>query len=200
MEENNYTNNSQYKNVNKDPNIEFNSMENKKYTTIKEYLEKYLYPDLKISITQLIEHIRSTTLEEEISKEFKLRFYENNNDYNKKQKELLKLERGSDYSEADYDYYMKNDDYNDNKSDDEENEVDPDFEDINDEELNNLKDQLEHEEVEKKFNPIAFISDALKNIIEEKKKVRESKLQDDSEINKDEINESDFDENDENYN
>jgi len=47
-----------------------------------------------------------------------LRFYESPNDFNKKQKELLKLERGSDYSEADYDYYMRNaNEVNESKSD-----------------------------------------------------------------------------------
>ncbi len=178
-------------NENESKKLDIKNLELKKYSTIKEYLEKYLYPDLKTGITQLIEHIRSTTLEEELTKEFRLRFYENNNDYNKKQKELLKLERGSDYSEADYDYYMKNEDYNDNKSEDEENEVDPDFEDINDEELNNLKDQLEHEEVEKKFNPIAFLADALKQILDEKKKNSENKIND-SEKN---INDSEFEDN-----
>jgi hypothetical protein len=184
-----HLNNKNY-NENESKKLDIKNLELKKYSTIKEYLEKYLYPDLKIGITQLIEHIRSTTLEEELTKEFRLRFYENNNDYNKKQKELLKLERGSDYSEADYDYYMKNEDYNDNKSEDEENEVDPDFEDINDEELNNLKDQLEHEEVEKKFSPIAFLADALKQILEDKKKINENKLND-SEKN---INDSEFEE------
>lgn len=175
--------------INNEKKIDFkNHLDGKKYTTIKEYLEKYLYPDLRSAITQLIDHIRSTSLEEELTKEFRLRFYENNNDYNKKQKELLKLERGSDYSEADYDYYMKNEDYNDNKSEEEENEVDPDFEDINDEELNNLKDQLEHEEVEKKFNPIAFLADSLKQIIEQKKK-KENKMDDSEKM----VNESGFD-------
>lgn len=158
-------------------NKESSSVEKKKqYKTIKEYLEKYLYPDLKIAINELIYYIREPvdnekpleTIEAELTKEFRLRFYENNADYNKKQKELLELERGSDYSEADYQYYMKNDDYMENKEENEENEVDPDFEDINDEELNNLKSQLEHEEVEKKFNPIAFISNSLKKIIEER--------------------------------
>lgn len=149
---------------------ESKTMDNKKYTTIKEYLEKFLYPDLKQSLNELIDHIRTTTLEEELTKEFRLKIYETNKEYNETQKELLKLERGSDYSEADYDHYMKNEVYND-KSDEEEKEIEPDFEDLNDEELANLRDQLENEEVGKKFNPIAFLAASLKKIIDEKKKM-----------------------------
>ena len=150
-----------------------------KCKTIKEYLEKYLYlyPDLKTAISQQIYYIRDPlyyekpleTIDAKLTKEFRLIFYENSPDNNKKQIELLELELGSDYSKTYYQYYMKNDCYFYNKDKNEENEVDPDFEDINNEELNNLKSQLEHEEVEKKINPIAFISNSQKNNRREKR-------------------------------
>lgn len=151
--------------------ITSSSLKSKNYTSIKEYLDKNLYPSLQKSINHLIEHIKTSKdqLEERLTKQFKIRFYQINNDYHKKQKELLKLERGDDYSETDYDYYLKGiNEQNESRSENEENENDPDFEELNDEDLENIKQQLENEDVEKSFNPIMFLCNALRNISKER--------------------------------
>lgn len=173
----------------------------KKFGTIKEYLEKMLYPSLQDAIMMLIEHIKTSKdqLEERLTKQFKIRFYQINNDYHKKQKELLKLERGSDYSETDYDYYMKGmNEINESRSENEENENDLDFEELNDEDLENIKQQLENEDVEKSFNPIMFLAEALREIYKENKEKENNKnkkipekenlfKEEDDEFNEDEL-------------
>jgi len=120
----------------------------KNYTSVKEYLDKNLYPLLQKSINHLIDHIKTSKdqLEERLTKQFKIRFYQINNDYHKKQKELLKLERGDDYSETDYDYYLKG---------------------INEQN----ESRSENEDVEKSFNPILFLSEALRNINKERSEI-----------------------------
>jgi hypothetical protein len=164
---------------------------NKKYSTIKEYLETLVYPSLQESIMQLIDHIKTSKdqLEERLTKQFKIRFYQINNDYHKKQKELLKLERGDDYSETDYDYYMKGvNEINESKSENEENENDLDFEELNDEDLENIKQQLENEDVEKSFNPIMFLAEALRLINKKNKEDHVSKQSENDFLNEDENN------------
>jgi hypothetical protein len=81
--------------------------EEHKYNTIQEYLQKFLYPTLNIAIEDLLIHIRNSEYYDMLVKEFNQNYYENKRDKLAKEKELLKLERGSDYSESDYDYFMR---------------------------------------------------------------------------------------------
>lgn len=143
-----------------------------KFNTIQEYLEKYLYPSLQIAVDGLIDLIRSTELHDELVREFNQNFFENKAKIIQKEKEMLKLERGSDYSESDYDYFMRinmgevdeSKSIEDNQNDQEKEEFDPDFDDsemlhLAEEELN--KDE---EEKEKKFNPIEYLALKLKEV------------------------------------
>jgi hypothetical protein len=144
-------------------------MENKpKFNTIQEYLEKYLYPSLQLAIDGLIDLIRSTELYDDLVKEFNQNFFENKAKIIQKEKEMLKLERGSDYSENDYEYFMRiNVDMNETKSEkneEQKEEFDPDFDDsemlhLAEEELNR-----DEEEKEKKFNPIEYLALKLKEV------------------------------------
>lgn len=137
-----------------------------KYSTIQEYLEKYLYPSLQLATGDLIEYIRGTDLYDELVKEFNQNFFENKNKIIQKEKELLKLERGSDYSESDYEFFMRiNLDLNETKSEKIEEmkeEFDPDFDDS--EMLHLAEQELNQEEEikEKRFNPIEFLALNLK--------------------------------------
>ena len=67
-----------------------------KYATIEEYLEKMLYPTLKIAINDLINEIRNNDYYNELEDEFNHCFFRNKAEILQKQKQLLKLERGSD--------------------------------------------------------------------------------------------------------
>jgi hypothetical protein len=147
-------------------------MESKlKYETIQEYLELYLYPSLQLSITGLINEIRKDGFYEDLEKEFNQMFFENKALIVQKEKELLKLERGSDYSESDYEYFMrKKFILNDSSVEqDEEKELldveefDPDLDDS--EMLHLVEQELNksEEESETKFNPIDFIAGYLKS-------------------------------------
>ena len=160
----------------------------KQYKTIKEYLDALVYPSLQEGIIQLINYIKTTDqLEERLTKQFKTRFYQINNDYHKKQKELLKLERGDDYSETDYDYYLRDkNDVNESKSENEENENDLDFDELNDEELENIKQQLETDDLEKFFNPISFLSETLRKINKRNKEKKEESKHTENEFLQDE--------------
>ena len=142
-----------------------------KYNTLQEYLEKYLYPSLQISVDDLIDVIRNTALYDDLIKEFNQNFFEDKNRIQQKEKELLKLERGSDYSESDYDYFMRvNIDMNESKSENqteeenEEEEFDPDFDDSD--MLQYAEDELnkDEEETKKSFNPIEYLALKLKEI------------------------------------
>lgn len=138
-----------------------------RYKTIQEYLENYLYPSLHIAIEDLIYRIRSNDIYSELEREFNQNFFENKAKIIQKEKELLKLERGSDYSESDYEYFMRmHIDMNETKSDKDEpkEEFDPDFDDS---EMLHLAEQeldKDEEESEEKFNPIDFLSDRLKKV------------------------------------
>ena len=143
-----------------------------KFNTLQEYLEKYLYPSLQIAVDDLIDVIRNTDLYEDLIKEFNQNFFEDKNRIQQKEKELLKLERGSDYSESDYDYFMRvNVDMNESKTEEqeeeeneEEEEFDPDFDDSD--MLQYAEDELnkDEEEVKKTFNPIEYLALKLKEI------------------------------------
>ena len=88
-----------------------------KYSTIQEYLEKLLYPSLKIAISDLINEIKSNDYYNELENEFNHCFFRNKAEILQKQKQLLKLERGDDYSESDYEYWLeKNYKANDEKT------------------------------------------------------------------------------------
>jgi hypothetical protein len=153
-------------------------MEGVKYNTIQEYLQKYLYPTLNIAVEDLLTHIRNSEYYDLLIKEFNQNYYENKRDKLAKEKELLKLERGSDYSESDYDYFMRINAelVNESKSfasqpqskervetvkiDD---DYDPDFD--NSEHLS-IDDQESEEEISvtARFNAIEFLIDRLRAI------------------------------------
>jgi len=105
-----------------------------KFNTLQEYLDKYLYPSLQIAVDDLIDVIRNTDLYEDLVKEFNQNFFEDKNRIAQKEKELLKLERGSDYSESDYEYFMRvnvemNESKSENNQEEQKEEFDPDFDD-----------------------------------------------------------------------
>lgn len=141
-----------------------------KSNTMQEYLEKNLYPSLKVAINELVNHIRDTEIFPELVREFNQNFFENKAKVTQKEKELLKLERGSDYSESDYDYFMRinmdlNETNSENKIEEIKEEFDPDFDDsdmlhLAEQEL----DEDEEEENEEKFNPIIFLANELRKI------------------------------------
>ena len=139
-----------------------------KYATIEEYLEKMLYPTLKIAINDLINEIRNNDYYNELEDEFNHCFFRNKAEILQKQKQLLKLERGSDYSEGDYEYWLRqNMDINESKTEKEpekeEEEIDPDLDDSDI--LNLEEEQLNKEEEEdnkNKFDPIKFFVDKLR--------------------------------------
>jgi hypothetical protein len=146
-------------------------MDNKKnYSTIKEYLENNLYPSLKLAMDNLIEEIKKPEYYTDILSDFNQNFFalENKAKLLQKEKELLKLERGSDYSESDYEYFMRMKIVNDTKSDHEEeeelDEFDPDFDDS--EMLHLAEQELNKEEEEKiqKFNPLKFLAQKLQEL------------------------------------
>lgn len=140
-----------------------------KFSTLQEYLDKYLYPSLQIAVDDLIDVIRNTDLYDDLIKEFNQNFFEDKNRIAQKEKELLKLERGSDYSESDYEYFMRvNIDINESKSenaqDEQRDDFDPDFDDS--EMLQYAEQELNKDEEEKKktFNPIEYLALKLKEI------------------------------------
>lgn len=144
-------------------------MEHKpKYSTIEEYLEKLLYPTLKIAINDLINEIKNSSYYNDLENDFNHCFFRNKAEILQKQKQLLKLERGSDYSEGDYEYWLRqNVDINESKSEKEQEEkqdYDPDLDDS--EVLNYEEEQLnrEEEEDENKFDPIKFLVERLREI------------------------------------
>ena len=61
-----------------------------KYSTIQEYLEKLLYPSLKIAISDLINEIKSNDYYNELENEFNRCFFRNKAEILQKQKQLLK--------------------------------------------------------------------------------------------------------------
>ncbi len=144
-------------------------MDNKlKYDTIQEYLELYLYPSLQLAVNGLLNEIRKEEFYRELENEFNQYFFENKAKIIKKEKEMLKLERGSDYSESDYDFLMRkqiamSESLTESQNVEEEEEFDPD---LDDSEMINLAEQelnKEDEPPEKKFNPIDYIAGYLKS-------------------------------------
>ena len=81
-------------------------MENK-YPTIQEYLSKLLYPSLNKAVEDLLNFVKDSEFYDHLVREFNQNYYENKREKLLKEKELLKLERGSEYSEADFDYFMR---------------------------------------------------------------------------------------------
>ena len=156
------------------PVPEQNPGNKQKYSTIQEYLEKLLYPTLKIAISDLINEIKSSDYYNELENEFNHCFFRNKAEILQKQKQLLKLERGDDYSESDYEYWLeKNYKANDSKTEKEqennEEEIDPDLDDSD--VLNLEEEQLNKEEEEEnknKFDPIKFLVERLRQINQNK--------------------------------
>ena len=151
-----------------------NTGNKQKYSTIQEYLEKLLYPTLKIAISDLINEIKSSDYYNELENEFNHCFFRNKAEILQKQKQLLKLERGDDYSESDYEYWLeKNYKANESKTEKEqennEEEIDPDLDDSD--VLNLEEEQLNKEEEEEnknKFDPIKFLVERLRQINQNK--------------------------------
>lgn len=141
-----------------------------KYSTIQEYLDKLLYPSLKIAISDLINEIKSNDYYNELENEFNHCFFRNKAEILQKQKQLLKLERGDDYSESDYEYWLEknykaNDDKTEKDNDGNEEEIDPDLDDSD--VLNLEEEQLNKEEEQEnknKFDPIKFLVERLRQI------------------------------------
>ena len=141
-----------------------------KFSTIQEYLEKLLYPSLKIAISDLINEIKSNDYYNELENEFNHCFFRNKAEILQKQKQLLKLERGDDYSESDYEYWLEknykaNEDKTEKENDGNEEEVDPDLDDSD--VLNLEEEQLNKEEEQEnknKFDPIKFLVERLRQI------------------------------------
>ena len=141
-----------------------------KFATIQEYLEKLLYPSLKIAISDLINEIKSNDYYNDLENEFNHCFFRNKAEILQKQKQLLKLERGDDYSESDYEYWLEknykaNDDKAEKENDGNEEEVDPDLDDSD--VLNLEEEQLNKEEEQEnknKFDPIKFLVERLRQI------------------------------------
>ena len=141
-----------------------------KFSTIQEYLEKLLYPSLKIAISDLINEIKSNDYYNELENEFNHCFFRNKAEILQKQKQLLKLERGDDYSESDYEYWLEknykaNEDKMEKENDGNEEEVDPDLDDSD--VLNLEEEQLNKEEEQEnknKFDPIKFLVERLRQI------------------------------------
>ena len=141
-----------------------------KFSTIQEYLEKLLYPSLKIAISDLINEIKSNDYYNELENEFNHCFFRNKAEILQKQKQLLKLERGDDYSESDYEYWLEknykaNDEKMEKENDGNEEEVDPDLDDSD--VLNLEEEQLNKEEEQEnknKFDPIKFLVERLRQI------------------------------------
>jgi hypothetical protein len=141
-----------------------------KYSTIQEYLDKLLYPSLKIAISDLINEIKSNDYYKELENEFNHCFFRNKAEILQKQKQLLKLERGDDYSESDYEYWLEknykaNDEKTEKDNDGNEEEIDPDLDDSD--VLNLEEEQLNKEEEQEnknKFDPIKFLVERLRQI------------------------------------
>jgi hypothetical protein len=141
-----------------------------KFSTIQEYLEKLLYPSLKIAISDLINEIKSNDYYNELENEFNHCFFRNKAEILQKQKQLLKLERGDDYSECDYEYWLEkkykaNEEKTEKENDGNEEEVDPDLDDSD--VLNLEEEQLNKEEEQEnknKFDPIKFLVERLRQI------------------------------------
>ena len=141
-----------------------------KYSTIQEYLDKLLYPSLKIAISDLINEIKSNDYYNELENEFNHCFFRNKAEILQKQKQLLKLERGDDYSESDYEYWLEknykaNDEKTEKDNDGNEEEIDPDLDDSD--VLNLEEEQLNKEEEQEnknKFDPIKFLVERLRQI------------------------------------
>ena len=141
-----------------------------KYSTIQEYLDKLLYPSLKIAISDLINEIKNNDYYNELENEFNHCFFRNKAEILQKQKQLLKLERGDDYSESDYEYWLEknykaNDEKTEKDNDGNEEEIDPDLDDSD--VLNLEEEQLNKEEEQEnknKFDHIKFLVERLRQI------------------------------------
>ena len=130
-----------------------------------------LYPTLKIAINELLKEIKNRDYNKELEKEFNRNFFRNKAEILQKQKQLLKLERGDDYSEGDYEYWLRqNIDMNESKTEKSEivNEEEEDMDDdLDDSEILNLEeDELNNEDDDsnKKFDPIKFLIQKLREI------------------------------------
>ena len=141
-----------------------------KYSTIQEYLDKLLYPSLKIAISDLINEIKNSDYYNELENEFNHCFFRYKAEILQKQKQLLKLERGDDYSERDYEYWLEknykaNDEKTEKDNEGNEEEIDPDLDDSD--VLNLEEEQLNKEEEQEnknKFDPIKFLVERLRQI------------------------------------
>ena len=143
-------------------------MENK-YSTIQEYLSKLLYPSLNKAVEDLLNYVRDSDFYDHLVKEFNQNYYENKREKLLKEKELLKLERGSEYSEADYEYFIRlqgegnnesksfvsNNSGSEHESNQMNDDFDPDFD--NTQGLSIDGNESQEEVIIDKFNPIEYL-------------------------------------------
>lgn len=104
---------------------------------------------------------------DQLEKDFNDDFFESTVKRRQKEKELLKLERGEDYSEADYEYYMRNNFENVSKlSKDEDNENDDELDFDQDSDFFNKEEMKlnQSDEDREPFNPIKYLGEKLKRI------------------------------------
>jgi hypothetical protein len=149
-----------------------------KYETVQEYLDLYLYPSLQLAVNGLIKEIKKDDFYRELVKEFNQYFFENKAKIIQKEKELIKLERGSDYSDSDYEYLIRkkqnmNETISENQEEskaeeEEEEDFDPDLDDsdmldLAEQELDKKETKIVEKEEENKFNPIDYLAGFLKS-------------------------------------
>lgn len=149
-----------------------------KYETVQEYLDLYLYPSLQLAVNGLIQEIKKDDFYKELVKEFNQYFFENKAKIIQKEKELIKLERGSDYSDSDYEYLIRkkqnmNETISENQEEskieeEEEEDFDPDLDDsdmldLAEQELDKKENKKMDKDDENKFNPIDYLAGFLKS-------------------------------------
>jgi tRNA pseudouridine-54 N-methylase len=77
-----------------------------KNRSVQNYLDRSLYPTLQKAVDELLIELE-TKYYDDMTREFNKNFFENRAEILKKQKELYYLERDSDFSETEYDHYVK---------------------------------------------------------------------------------------------
>ena len=152
-------------------NFNHNPRKDKKYGTIKNYLEVNLYPSLEESIKILIEHIKNkdNNIEADLITKFNSQFYTRKNEEKTRLKKLFELERGDDYSETDFNYYKKNlnGSVDESKSENKEADKDIDFDvfgDYSEDDLEEVKKQVIEQDETISFNAVKFLAATLRKL------------------------------------
>lgn len=143
----------------------FEDKNSKKYSTVEEYLQMLFYPILRKSINDLVLELNKQEHHAELEYEFNHSFFRNKSEIIKREKKLLKLERGSDYSEEDYEKINndKDDELETTKIKDLNNkDFDPELDDSD--QLDFDESEIIDEEAEPKyrFDPVKFLVERLR--------------------------------------